>query len=268
MSAELKPELPPAEGAVGRAFAVLEVVAGLGGATAREISQASGLPLPTVYRLTADLVERNYLVHIRQESRFELGYKLHQLAVSLHQQIGVPRQVRAEITALHQQHRTAAYFAIHRGSQIVVVYVADSPACPRLQSMAFGFHEAPHATAFGKILLSEMTEPQRDRHLGAGLLPALTAHTITDRAALSAELDDAAGSGIAREHGEFVDGAWCAAAAVRAGSGALIGSVAISAPDVRFRAGARALEKAVRATASRVSRFYRSGRTGVPAGPA
>ena len=115
--------------------------------SAKEIADTTGLPLPTVYRLARELLDSDYLVHIREEKRFELGYKLHQLGVSLHQQIGVPREVRAEITALHEQLELAAYFAVHRGSQITVVFTADSPTCPRLRPIDFGFHEAPHATA-------------------------------------------------------------------------------------------------------------------------
>ena len=69
--------------------------------------------------------------------------------------------------------------------------------------------------------------------------------------------------GIAWEFGEFQAGATCAAAAVRAGNGTLVGSVAISAPEARFaqEAGRADVEKALRVTASRLSRFYRSGHT-------
>ncbi len=81
-------------GSVHRTFDILEVVAALGGASAKEIADATGLPLPTVYRLVRELLDADYLVHIRAEKRFELGYKLHRLCVSLHEQIGVPREVR------------------------------------------------------------------------------------------------------------------------------------------------------------------------------
>src|ERR1700712_3908469 len=114
-------------GSVHRTLDILEVVAARGGASAKEIADAPGLPLPTVYRLARELLDSDYLVHIREERRFELGYKLHQLGVSLHQQIGIPRDVRAEVTALHEQLSLAAYFAVHRGSQIVVVFTVDSP---------------------------------------------------------------------------------------------------------------------------------------------
>src|ERR1700712_4179946 len=143
-------------GSVHRTLEILEVVAARGGASAKEIADATGLPLPTVYRLARELLDSDYLVHIREQKRFELGYKLHQLGVSLHQQIGVPSKVRAEVTTPHGQPGLAAYFAVHRGSQIAVVFTADSPACPRLRPIDFGFHEAPHATPLGKILLAHM----------------------------------------------------------------------------------------------------------------
>ena len=266
-------------GSVHRTLEILEVVAALGGASAREIADATGLPLPTVYRLVRELLDADYLVHIRREKRFELGYKLHSLGVSLHQQIGVPREVRAEVGALHQKLGLAAYFAVHRGSQIVVVHTADSREAPRLQPLDFGFHEAAHATAFGKILLATMEPAQRALHLDPDPMPRLGPGTITSHADLAPHLDRVADRGIAWEVEEFQAGAACAAAAVRGGNGAVLGSVAVSAPCSRVERPVEGsavgpaerapqvlsqseVEAALRETASRVSRFYRSGRTG------
>jgi IclR family acetate operon transcriptional repressor len=248
-------------GSVHRTLEILEVVASRGGASAKEIAESTGLPLPTVYRLVRELLDSDYLVHIREEKRFELGYKLHQLGVSLHQQIGVPREVRAEVVALHHALGTAAYFAVHRGSQIAVVFTADSPECPRLRPFEFGFHEAAHATALGKILLANMTAAQRALHLDAEPMPRFGPGTITRHQELSRQLDLVADRGVAWEFGEFQEGATCAAAAVRGAGGVLVGSVAVSGPDGRFASGQPEVEAALRATASRVSRFYRSGPT-------
>jgi DNA-binding IclR family transcriptional regulator len=246
-------------GSVRRTLEILEVVAERGGASAREIADATGLPLPTVYRLARELLDSDYLVHIREEKRFELGYKLHQLGVSLHQQIGVSREVRAEIAALHHTVGAAAYFAVHRGSQIAVVFTADSAQCPRLRPFEFGFHEAAHATALGKILLANMSPAQRALHLDPEPMPRFGSGTITGHRELTEQLDRVAARGIAWEFGEFQDGATCAAAAVRGADGVPIGSVAVSGPDARFANDRADVEAALRATASRVSRFYRSG---------
>lgn len=245
-------------GSVSRTLDILEVVAATGGASAKQIADATGMPLPTVYRLVRELLDGDYLVHIKEEKRFELGYKLHALGVSLHEQIGVSRGVRAEVTALHRQLGVAAYLAVHRGSQIVVVFTVDSPACPRLAPLEFGYHEAAHATALGKILLANMDEGQRVQHLEPEPMRRFGPGTITTYHELFAQLDKVGRRGIAWEFGEFQEGATCAAAAVRGSNGALIGSVAVSAPDSCLVHRRAEVEQAIRATASRVSRFYRT----------
>ena len=64
---------------VEKTLAILEVVADRGGATAKEVAEATGFPLPTAYRLLHALVSADYLVHLRDQRRFELGDKLRAL---------------------------------------------------------------------------------------------------------------------------------------------------------------------------------------------
>ena len=122
------PATPPPVGPIERTLAILEVVAERGGASAREVAEARGLPLATVYRLAAALVEAEYLVHIRGEGRYELGSKLHQLGLSLHRQIGMSRPVAREIQRLHEETGYASYFARLRGAELVLVHVAPGPS--------------------------------------------------------------------------------------------------------------------------------------------
>lgn len=245
---------------VEKTLAILEVVAERGGASAKEVSEALGHPLPTVYRLLQALVQADYLVHLRDERRFELGYKLDALGTSLHRQVGVAGPVRAEIAKLHQDADAAGYFAVYRGTDVVVASVSDCPEHPRLRPLRFGFHEAAHATAFGKILLTGMSAEQRDRYLDVHGTAALTDATITDRARLENHLDEVAATGIAWEHQEFVPGQTCAAVGVRNGAGMLVGAVAISSPSGLVDAGReRALDRTLRECANRMSRYYRSG---------
>lgn len=258
------PASPPARdggvATVEKTLAILEAVAERGGATAREVSDALGFPLPTVYRLLQALVQSDYLVHLTGQHRFELGYKLDRLGVSLHRQIGIPPTVRQEVQNLHRLTQTAAYFAVYRGADVVVAYVVDSPAHPRLTPLNFGFHEAAHATAFGKIMLSGMSSEQRDQYLDVHGMGRLTATTKTDRGMLYDELQTVAASGVAWEIEEFVPGMTCAATGVRNGAGMIVGSVAISAPSAELsERRQREIEKHLRDSSNVVSRYYRSG---------
>ena len=239
---------------------MLEVVADRGGASARDLAEALEVPLPSIYRLARELVDADYLTHVRSEGRYELGHKLHLLGLSLHRQVGLSRPVTAEISRLHEATGMAAYLAILRGGEMVVVHVIDSPACPRLTPMRFGFHEAPHATAFGKLLLADVAPAERADYLNRHQLVALTAHTITEVAELDRHLSVVARRGIAWEFGEFRPGWDCAAVPVRAGDNRLLGAVAISVQAGRIRGRETAVESALRQVASRVSALLRSGK--------
>lgn len=247
---------------IERTLAILEIIAERGGASAREVSAALGYPLPTVYRLMQALVHSDYLVHLRAEHRFELGFKLDRLGVSLHRQVGVPTPVRAEIARLHEKASAAAYFAVYRGADVVVAYVVDSPAHPRLTPLNFGFHEAAHATAFGKIMLAGMAPKQVEQYLDVHGMPQLTTETLLDRQLFDDHLSVVAQRGVAWEKEEFVQGMTCAAIGIRSGAGMVVGSVAISVPSTEMTAvREQEVERHLRDAANQVSKYYRSGIT-------
>ena len=245
-------------GQVALAIAVLEAVAEHGSSTARRISEATSIPLPTVYRIAQELIRSEYLVHLRTEKRFALGYKLHRLAVGLHDDLGIPRSVREEVHAMHRDLGMAAYLAIHRGTDFVVVHVSDSPQAPRLSPLGFGFHESPHATAFGKAGLACLAPDEQEEYL-AGPLRAHTDRTLVDPGELRRQLAEIAERGIAWEHQEFVPGSSCLAATIKADDGMLLGTVAVSAPVAAYEGRLRHVEDRVRACASRAGRAYRLG---------
>ena len=252
------PESAPS-GQIARAIAVLEAVARTGSSSARSVADSTGIPLPTVYRIAQELIRAEYLVHLKDEKRFALGYKLHRLAVGLHEDLGVPTAARDEVRSLHRDLGMAAYLAIHRGADFVVVFVADAPRCPRLRPMGFGFHENPHATAFGKAGLASLVRAEQEEYLGRAPLAALTPHTITDPAVLREQLAEIAATGVAREHQEFREGVECLAVPIAASDGLLLGTVAVSAPVGAYEGRRRHIEDRLRACASRAGRSYRLG---------
>ena len=68
-----------------------------------------------------------------------------------------------------------------------------------------------HCTAVGKLLLLNYTQQQLHQYVAAKGLPAMTMHTITDPAALFAELDKVRAQGYAFDNEEYEPGARCIA---------------------------------------------------------
>lgn len=245
---------------ITKTLSILELVAQRGGATPKEISEALSIPMPTVYRILGALVESDYVVHLRAEQRYELGYRLHRLGVSLHRQVGLPSAVRREVASLHRRLGAAAYFAAYRGHDVILAYVDDCPKHPKIELLDFGVNEASHATAFGKIMLAGMDASERDRYLDHRPMTAFTPHTISDRGGLDVQLSELDIRGFAWEHEEFIAGTTCAAAAVRDVTGLVIGSVAVSAPSAVFTGQAQKVEAELRASASVLNRWFRTNR--------
>lgn len=243
---------------VRKAFAVLDVVAANSrGMSAKDISAALDIPLPTVYRLLKTLVTSEHLVHLKDQGRYGLGYKLHALDNSLRRQVGTPPAVARIIRELHVRSDAAAYYAVHRGDDIIVAHVVESPARPRITPMGFGFNDAAHATAFGKVLLAAMEPEQRRSYLARHGLPEMTHRTIQTMAELEAELCEVTDSGIAVEREEFLMGASCLAAPVTNLAGQTIGSVAVSMSPADFPARAAKVSTLLRDAADKVGKALR-----------
>ncbi|RJN32518.1 IclR family transcriptional regulator [Nesterenkonia natronophila] len=249
----------PAISLINRTFAILETVAASGSVPAKEIAHQLEIPLPSVYRLLNELVANEYLVHIKKEGQFELGPKCFDLGLSFRQRLLAPPPIRQATTELHRTLQAAAYFAIYRGADIVLTYLSDCEQHPRLRPLRFGFHEAAHATAFGKILLSGMTSEQRSSYIQARGMPILTPHTIARPELLDDHLNEVSTRGIAWEHEEFLPRTTCAAVPVRNSSGMCVGALAVSMPSRKVSGFETRIESALREYAGQCSRYMRAG---------
>ena len=240
---------------VTRAMRLLELVAAhRDGVSARQAAEQLEMALPSVYHLLATLTSSGYLMHLAQDHRYVLGYRVRLLEQGLVRQLTVPPLVAAAIRQVHKDADAAAYYAVYRSVDVVVAHVVDSQRRPRVQVLDVGFHEATHATAFGKVMLAAMEPTRRSEYLAAAGLRAITTRTITDRAELETHLTQVRESSIALEIGEFQDGLSCLASPVRSSAGVVVGSVAISLPSAEFTQRRGLVERAVRHGATTVTR--------------
>ena len=248
---------------VERAMRVLDhIAAAPGPVPAREVARALGLTLPTTYHLLTTLVGGGYLVHLPDERAYALGHRIDDLARGLRRQIAAPAEVERVAAVIHQQAGAAAYYAALRDEEMIVAYVAECPQHPRIRPLDVGFHQAPHATAFGKLMLATL-EPEIAEHiLDTTGTPAITHGTVTDRRLLRRQLAQIRATGLAVEVDEFQTDLSCMAAPVTDAVGRFVGAVAISLPTAEMRERRWAVERAVRMGAVRATRAVALSRLG------
>ncbi|MFP5336309.1 MAG: IclR family transcriptional regulator [Actinomycetes bacterium] len=214
---------------VTRALALLEAVGSSSRPVpAKSLARQTALPLPTAYHLLRTLVHEGYLG--RTDAGYVLGDRATALAGAGHVG-GVPlAESHRVLQNLHDEVRAAAYLSVMHDGEIRLVDVVDSPATPRAD-LWVGFHDAAHATALGKAVLSTLPEQTRREYVETHELVDLTRHTVTDRRVLLHELDDAAEFALDRE--EYAVGTACLAVPVP--STTVNAAVAVSVPVRQLR---------------------------------
>ena len=225
-------------GAVQRAFSVLDELAEaeteLG---TNEIARRTGINASSVSRLLATLVAGGFVEHVPDSGRYRLGLRLLQLGNAVLGRLDLRQIARPHLQAIVEATgETATLSAPGERDAVTVDFVQSQSS---VQGVArLGRPSIAHATATGKVLLA-----CGHRELPSGQLKAYTAQTITQRAALAAELDGIRERGYAYNFGEREDDLHAIAAPVWGSRAELAAIIGVQGPASRF--GRDAMEEAV-----------------------
>jgi IclR family acetate operon transcriptional repressor len=211
-----------------RAFELLEHLADAGGEMAlSELTEASGLPMPTIYRLMQTLVAKGY---VRQEpsKRYALGPRLIRLGDGASRLLGT--WARPVLAGLVDEIGETANMAVLEGDE--VVYVAQVPSRHSMRMFTeVGRRVLPHCTGVGKALLAQLPPETARAIVTRTGMPARTEHTFTDPDALMAELARIRTEGYALDDEEQELGVRCVAVALDAPAPA---ALSVSGPSGRM----------------------------------
>jgi IclR family acetate operon transcriptional repressor len=213
---------------VHRALDVLEALAAAGGtASLGDLAAACGLPAPTLHRLAGTLADRGYLRQL-PDRRYSLGSRLVPLGADAHALLGA--RALSALRALAELTGESANLAVL--TQGRAEYVAQVPGRHTMRTFTeVGNRVALHCTGVGKALLATVPPAEASRLMGAAPLAAQTAGTITDPAALQAEIALIRARGYALDEGEMEIGVRCVAVGL---PGAAPMAVSVSGPAARM----------------------------------
>ena len=214
---------------IERVFELLETMADAGGVIGlSQLASQSGLPLPTIHRLVRTLVGLGY---VRQEPsrEYALGPRLVRLgdiSSGLLTRWATP-YLQKIVDVLGE----STNLAILDGDQIM--YVAQAPGSHSMRMFTeVGRRAQVHCTAVGKAMLAQMPAEKVDGILRRSGMPAMTEHTITDRAQFAWELALIRERGYAIDEGEQELGVRCVAVALPGNSSRA--ATSISGPLTRM----------------------------------
>lgn len=213
---------------VERAFEVLECMAAAGGTIGlSQLAEASGLPVPTIYRLVRTLVNTGYARQLPSR-QYSLGPKLIRLGETATRLIGSwSRPFLAEVVKATGETTNMAIL-----DDTMAVYVAQVPSEHSMRMFTeVGRRVYPHRTGVGKALLMQLSnDAVRNIVARTGML-AQTPTTMTDPEALIADLELSRRRGYALDEGEQEIGVRCFAVPVT--EAPTLTAISVSGPAAR-----------------------------------
>lgn len=213
-----------------RGLQLLELVAGAPEPmTISQLAVAVGVHRTIAHRLAATLTARGYL---RREASG--GYRVGATCLALASGVSDLRAIaRPVLEDLARTTEETVHLVVLSGPDVVFVDGFESPQALRVATRV-GRRVPAHATSVGKAWLAAL-DPDRLRELYPHhSLPTVTAHTVSDRAALERELHTIRERGYATSDGESETGVGSVGMVVRDPAGEPCAAVSVAMPLARI----------------------------------
>lgn len=196
------------------------------------LRQTLQIPKSSLSYLLQDLIDRNYLYFDSEMKVYFPGIKLIQIGAACINNADLSREIRLETKKLSEQLDATTHAAILDGR--FVVYIAKCPGPKDLSAVtSIGFKIPAHATAVGKILLSQLSEAELTSRLAQIELERYTEYTLTVWDELLADLRLSAQRGYAMDHQEIIPGGLCIAAPIYDKTKHAIAALSVTIPALR-----------------------------------
>ncbi len=214
--------------AFGKFMRVLQLVADAEQApNVTALMHATGYPRPTVHRIVAALLAERMLIEDAHTHRLSLGPRLIQLASRSWGRSDLRLAAMDALKRLRDLTGETVHLAVPNGQGMVFIEKLESPSAVRMSSR-IGSQVPLHVTAVGKAWLAALPPRERAAALKGLPLARYTEHTLTDRAALLAELDDTRERGWSTDREEHEAGVFCYGAVVRAAEGRPVAAISVT----------------------------------------
>lgn len=202
--------------------------------TLAQVAQEAGLNRAVTRRVLLTLQEVGYVLARGRE--FSLRPRVLEIGEAYRSALRLPRLGSAAMHRLVARTGQSCSMAVLDGADIV--YVARVPGRRVVDAVLHvGTRLPAHATAMGRVLLAALEEDALDAVLASAPLEARTPRTITDPAALRAELRRARQHPWYRIDEELEPGLTTLAAPVRDADGAVVAAINLPLSTYALRGG-------------------------------
>jgi IclR family transcriptional regulator, acetate operon repressor len=218
-----------------KAFSLLETIAAMDHApTLAELTEAANLPKPTLHRWLAMLEGAELIRRMPDGRRYELATRATALAFAILSNNPGSTQRHQILERVVRELGESCNLTILEGSEVTYLDRVEA-TLPLRVAFQKGSRVPAHCSASGKMFLAMMSPAKRERLFSTLTLDRYTPNTLTDPAALNAELGVIQRQGYAFDDEEFLSGLFCIAVPIIDKTRReCVAALALQAPVVRL----------------------------------
>ncbi len=217
-----------AEGTVGKALQVLDMVAAWGRPVRfSDLLDRSPYPKATLYRLLQTLTQQRMLRFDPERQTYAPGLRLVRLAHTAWLQTSLGQVARPHLDALSDKIGETVHLAQLDGGQ--VLYIDKRNASRPVQMFSEAGKVGPaYCTGVGKAMLAHLQTDEAEQQMQQQSFYRHTPHTITDIDALRDELRVVREQGFAFDREEHEPGIICIAVPILTRAGQVLGGLSVT----------------------------------------
>lgn len=217
-----------------RLLIVLEAMAEAGvPVTPTEVNLQLGLPKPTIHRLFTTLETEGFIQREIDGRGYSPGFRLRKMSTGILSSLRIRTARVAILNKLADQIGETCNIAIPDRDAMVYLDRVETKWPLRIQ-LPVGTRVPFYCTASGKMYLSSLDRRHLRNYAKSTSLTAKTGSTVTDPDRLIEEILEVQGRGYSTDNGEFMEGMIAVAVPITEGSGRLVSTLSVHAPEQRL----------------------------------
>ncbi|MGC9384296.1 MAG: IclR family transcriptional regulator [Kosmotogaceae bacterium] len=202
--------------------------------TLKELTDKTGLPKPTVYRIAEALNRVNILSKDDNISKYRIGVKLFELGSLYLETLELRKLAFPEIEKLSKYTEESIHMGVLDGNEVTSIEGMGSTH--NLQAKLWIGKRSPiYCTSIGKAILAFLPDKEQEEILSSIELKEYTKNTITNKKELRKELESIKRQGFAVDDEEHDEGIMCIGAPIFNNKGEVVASISISGPKIRMK---------------------------------
>lgn len=205
------------------------------GVSISEFSRVLGMGKSTIHRILDTLQFYGYIEKEEETNRYRLGWELYKIGQVIPLQNQLFNINQAFLVDLNNKTQEVVNLGILKRNETVIISKIEGSHAGLRVNVNPGVYESIHATAIGKMMISELDADQIKALVGEkDELPVHTANTISNLQDLLKEIKITRQRGYSIDAEELCEGLYCIAMPLRDYTGKIVAAISVSTPTARM----------------------------------